>query len=117
MRTVIIVEDNFIISTFLQEICETNGFAVAGIAADADRAETMLRDSPPDVLLLDYRLNGDRTGLDVAQTAARERPSARRIFVTGNTEPETLAAMRENGPHRILSKPVEPEALLKAMRG
>jgi DNA-binding NarL/FixJ family response regulator len=117
MRTVVIVEDNFIISTFLQQICETNGFAVAGIAADADQAETMLRDSAPDVLLLDYRLNGDRTGLDVARTAARENPSARRIFVTGNMEPGTLAAMRENRPHGILSKPVEPEALLQAMRG
>ena len=115
MKSVIVVEDNFIVSQFMQTLCERAGYRVVGVAADAEAAEALLHVECPTHVLIDYRLAGERTGLDVANTAAEVCPSARRIFVTANTEDNTRAELERNEPWRILQKPVGAASLLEAM--
>jgi CheY-like chemotaxis protein len=91
--------------------------AVAGSleqAVAAARAEVQANppDSPISLILSDYQLAGNVTGVDaigaVAASLGRAVPA---IIITGDTSPEPVAAARQHG-YRILYKPVDPEALL-----
>jgi hypothetical protein len=54
---------------------------------------------------MDVRLAGLMDGVDGAQAIA-ELPGISLIFITGNTDPTTLARIRRIGDFAVLSKPV-----------
>jgi PAS domain S-box-containing protein len=65
----------------------------------------------PDLLILDYQLDGDETGLDVLDFFRKERGAdCPAIVVTASRSPETDAAIAQRGVP-ILPKPVEPASL------
>jgi CheY-like chemotaxis protein len=67
--------------------------------------------SPPDVVLLDYHLDGERTGLDFLDDLGQK--SGRGVcalVVTGDHSEAVRTAARARGCE-VLSKPVKPAAL------
>jgi CheY-like chemotaxis protein len=80
------------------------------VASDAESALRSARALPPDVLLLDYHLDGDANGLDVYRrlcAAIGERPCA---IVSADHGEALRAACAAAGCH-LLHKPVKPLAL------
>lgn len=113
-RTVLIVEDDFLIADYLQDLCNEIGVEVVAIANDAPSAIKQVRERRPDFALMDVRLGGRSDGVDVAKEVAGELPKTRVIFVTGSSEPSRVARMLEANPHRVLIKPVAPAELVEA---
>ncbi|MEO1136606.1 MAG: PAS-domain containing protein, partial [Pseudomonadota bacterium] len=77
-------------------------------------AETAAGAAPPDLLLLDYQLDDDRTGFDALkalETRWKRRPVT--IMITASMSPE-MKAEAEQARIPVLAKPVEP-AELRAM--
>jgi len=73
----------------------------------------IIQNFKPDILLCDYRLKGERNGLQVVEKL-RERlePFIPAIIITGDTHPSLLANIaRQNCT--LLSKPIEPIQLKK----
>ncbi len=70
---------------------------------------------PPDILLIDYRLRQDRTGLEaIEQLQRRFGHSVPSIMVTGERNPDTLHRIEEAGC-KVLRKPVSAESLKQAL--
>lgn len=72
---------------------------------------------PPDIMLADYQLDHEMTGLDV-MNALRERfqqPKLPGILISADPRPEVAERARELG-YYFLSKPVRPAALRALMR-
>lgn len=69
---VIIVEDELILSLALRMNLKLLGLEVVGSAVSGEEAIPLLRRERPDLCLLDIRLAGKLTGLDVAQAALAE---------------------------------------------
>lgn len=71
----------------------------------------------PDLLITDYRLSGGLTARDavamVRHHLGRDLPV---IILTGDTAPDRLREATESG-HRLLHKPVDPDALGEAIAG
>ncbi len=65
-RTVLIVEDEYLIAEFLSDMVEDFGMVVCGVADTADMAADAAIEAHPDMVLMDVRLKGAKDGIDAA---------------------------------------------------
>jgi len=114
-RRVLIVDDNPSIAEALAHELRDRGCAVV-LAADAGEALSRFAGSlRPEVGVLDYDLGRGLNGIELA--AALGRANGGRfpvVLVTGSTDPDILASLKRAGMP-WLNKPVEPQALARAL--
>lgn len=79
-------------------------------ANDVEAALLLTRKHKPDVALVDYHLDGHRTGLEFIHKLQNETLNVPTLVVTGNRSPETHEAVRGLGCELLL-KPVKPASL------
>lgn len=82
------------------------GYAV-DTAARASEALELARARPPDLLIADIRLEGSRTGLDVARTLRETRPSLPVIVLTGISDAELAERKEELDGFTLFRKPLK----------
>ena len=93
------------------------GFGVVEIAEldTADQAWAKLRDINPDVVILDWVLEG-MSGIEFAKRVrtAEESPNPHMplIMLTGETRADHVREARDAGINEFLAKPVTPKALM-----
>lgn len=63
---VMIVEDEQLVAQDLIEMLERNGYEISGVAASGRRAIQLVKENPPDVILMDVRIEGDLNGVETA---------------------------------------------------
>jgi two-component system response regulator HydG len=110
---ILIVEDQFIEANNLQMILERAGYAVSGIARSVSVAMKMLESEIPDMVLLDIYLQGNQTGIDLARNL-REKSIAF-IYLSANSNKETLDAAKATRPYGFLVKPFREKDVLAMM--
>ncbi|MBC7767575.1 MAG: response regulator [Phycisphaerales bacterium] len=83
--------------------------------ANGEEAEAIVQQGyKPDLLVLDLRIEGELRGLDIAERLrAHLAPAPPVIMITGDTEQQTLEALRASG-HAWLIKPINPNDLSAA---
>ncbi len=109
-RTVLVVDDEFLIAQGLCMQVEDMGLTVCGTAATADDAVALAQLHRPKVVLMDMRLQGTKDGVDAALEIYRSVGS-KIIFITGSREPSTLARIKLDHPFAVLFKPVAEHQL------
>ncbi len=104
-ETILLVEDDPVVSRATREALEQLGYRVVG-AADARSACRLLEDGVrPDLLFTDVMMPGP---LDVGDLAARARalmPALPILFNTGDTEARVLATLRLDERMLVVAKP------------
>lgn len=115
--TVVVVEDDVLISLYLQGLCKDFGATVLGSAVDGDVALKLLDDVKPTHVLMDVRLRGEKDGVDVGKEIYKTQPTIKVIYITGSNEPETQARIGTDHPYRVLVKPINPNDLKEALLG
>ena len=115
-KTILIIEDDPMVLNATASLVRAWGYEVlmAGSADEALKKSTALGDAP-DLIIIDYGLCGEQTGLD-AYNAISQLYSAfiPGIVITGETTPELLDRLDKIGlPH--LTKPINPEALEQSL--
>jgi len=115
--TVVVVEDDVLISLYLQGLCKDFGATVLGYAVDGDTALAMLTEMKPSHVLMDMRLRGEKDGVDVGKVIYKTQPTIKVIYITGSNEPETQARIGTDHPYRVLIKPINPNDLKDALLG
>ncbi|MBN1240214.1 MAG: PAS domain S-box protein [Gammaproteobacteria bacterium] len=112
---ILIVDDERPVAEATQLLLEIEGFRVR-IASCESEALAQLSERPPDLIVSDYLLRGGETGLDVVRSVRRaSKAEIPAVFVTGDTS-KLPAAARELGNAQLLTKPLQAEALLDAIR-
>ena len=109
-ETVLIVEDEPLISQMLAAMVEDFGLHVCGVARSADQAVQLAGQLNPQLVLMDVRLNGSRDGVDAA-IAIHQFSTAPIIYLTGSREPETLERIMTDHPAGVVYKPMRPNQL------
>ncbi|HET7845345.1 MAG TPA: hybrid sensor histidine kinase/response regulator, partial [Xanthomonadales bacterium] len=79
--------------------------------AEAERAVATAK---PDILLLDYHLDGGTTGLDVSRTLAATLGTLPVVIITADHSEALRSEVEEAGAH-LLHKPLKPLALKSLM--
>jgi CheY-like chemotaxis protein len=100
--TILIVDDDADVRSFLMAALEGLGHGVAGVA-DGPQAIAWLERARPDLLLLDYAMPGMH-GADLACEVRRRHPELPIVFVTGYAQTDQLErALGKDAP--VLRKP------------
>ena len=66
-RKILIVEDLFVEANHLRILLRKADYEVIGIARTFEQAEAIIKQDPPDIVLLDIFLAGKKTGIDLAK--------------------------------------------------
>jgi DNA-binding NarL/FixJ family response regulator len=113
---VMIVEDEALIAMDLQMQVEMAGHEVVAMARSAVEAIQEGSRARPDVVLMDLRLANGSSCIDAARRLYEDH-AIRCVFLSGNLDPATRARLTELAPIDMLSKPITPTQLRKALDG
>lgn len=114
--SILIVEDEPIISADLQDRLTEMGYQVLGPLASGEEALLFLRsaDQLPDLILMDIMLEGELNGVETVRRI-RERYELPVIFLTGNSDDKTFWEAREVHPAAFITKPFKGRDLRYAI--
>lgn len=111
--SLLLLDDDAAFRTRLARALESRGFevnAVATVAEAVDAAKT----KPPAYAVLDLRLE-DGSGLTAVEALSKSRPDCRVVMLTGYGAIATAVAAVKAGAVDYLSKPADPEDIVKAL--
>jgi two-component system, chemotaxis family, chemotaxis protein CheY len=112
---ILVVDDNPHMRRLVCTILHAFGVTQIAEAVDAQQAWANLRDTNPDIILLDWMMEG-MTGLEFAKmvrtSAASPNPFVSIIMLTGYTSLERVRQARDAGVNEFLAKPVSVKAIL-----
>jgi DNA-binding LytR/AlgR family response regulator len=109
-----IVEDDLIIAQSIGELLQQSGYDVTRPAKRYSEAISMIEEERPDLLLLDVKILGAMDGVEVGRTV-RKAFNIPFIFLTANTDFETISRAKEVMPAAFLAKPITKAQLYAAI--
>lgn len=112
---VLVVDDDDVVRTFVQRVCDKRGIACSG-APDGVRAAAMLAEQsePYDVILLDINMPGE-SGWQFLQRLRRGGDDTPVIFLSGHKEVQDKVKGLELGADDYIGKPFAGDELLARM--
>ncbi|MGD0142769.1 MAG: response regulator [Rhizomicrobium sp.] len=114
----LVVDDNVHMRKLVVTILQAFGALQIFEAIEGERAWAILRDANPDVILLDWMMDG-MTGLDLTKmirtSAASPNPFVPIIMLTGYTSVDHVRQARDAGVNEFLAKPVSVKAILSRL--
>jgi DNA-binding NtrC family response regulator len=111
---ILLVEDEPYVRDSIAEILREEGWTVL-LAGDVTSAERAIHEDPPDTVLSDLRLPG-ASGMELLSSRAVRDAGVPLIVITGHgTVADAVAAMKL-GAWDFVQKPVDPDALVLAVR-
>jgi len=113
-KKILIVEDDFVVSTNLQMTLEEMGHQVVAVADTAEEALSALINKKPEVLLLDIDLAGPMDGIQLANVV-HQNHRLPFIFLTSHADITTIERAKMVQPAAYLVKPFNEGTLLSSI--
>ena len=107
---ILIVEDEPIIASDIEMILEDLGYDVIGIEDNAEDALSLIKKTPPDLILLDINLDGDIDGVMLAQDINTQFQIPF-VFLTSNADKLTINRVKRTNPSGFIVKPFSEKDL------
>jgi signal transduction histidine kinase/CheY-like chemotaxis protein len=101
--TILVVEDEQLVALDIARRLEGMGYAVA-MASNSDEAMAAMRAVPPDLVLMDVKLNGGPDGIEIARRV-RSEFDLPVVFLTAYADEGTLQRARVTEPYGYVLKP------------
>lgn len=113
-KSIIIVEDDFILAKVTQLQLTRLGYEVLAIYSSGEQTLKTIDHHEPDLLLMDIQLSGRLDGIQTVETI-RKQNNVPVIYVTGNSDISTRQRAMRTQCSSYLVKPVEKSTLEKAV--
>ncbi|TGN04276.1 ATP-binding response regulator [Leptospira dzoumogneensis] len=108
---ILIVEDEWLLSFNLQKTLQNLGYKVAGVAANGQDAQSIFKETDPDLVLMDISIEGDMDGIQTAQHIQRIK-DVPIVFMTAYTDDSTfMRAMDAASTYAYITKPFQNHQL------
>ncbi len=119
MAKILIVDDDPDIMESKRVVLESAGYEIM-VASDGKKGISAFREKLPDLVITDI-LMPEKEGLEIIRELKRDFPEVKIIAISGgvNIKPEEedyLKMAKQFGAIRTLTKPIEQEELLEAVR-
>ncbi len=111
---ILIVENEAVIAMNIFDILEDLGYDVLEPATTYVEALDMLKSDQPDLAILDIRLSGTKTGIDLAHHINDEYELPF-IFLTSNSDGATIEEAKNTNPAAFLVKPFVKDELFASI--
>lgn len=112
--SILIVEDEALVASYIKAVLDESGYGTAGIAASGAEALALADETRPDLALVDIRLAGPIDGIELAG-GLRRQFGIRSIFLTGMLDGETRRRAQAAAPLGFLPKPFRPSTVFNAL--
>jgi two-component system, response regulator PdtaR len=112
--SILIVEDEALVASYIEEVLAESGFRVAGIAASGPEALSLAEATRPRLALVDIRLTGPIDGIELA-CQLRQKFALPAIFLSGLADEETTHRAQLAEPLGFLRKPFRPSQVFNAI--
>lgn len=112
MFKILIIEDQVLIANHIRDILIENNYLDTDLAYKLPQASLKLVGFNPNLILLDINVEGKDSGIIWAQENLHNQKV---IFITGQTEIETLKKALTIKPIAYLTKPIKPLDLVAAI--
>ncbi|MBR9920290.1 MAG: response regulator transcription factor [Bacteroidetes bacterium] len=112
---ILIVEDEILIADTIKRYLRSAGHAVVGNAISYEEGVEMIHKQRPDLVLLDIRLNGPKTGIDLARYIQKSKINCPYIFLTAQSDAKNIMQAKETLPGGYLTKPLQKESLIASI--
>ncbi|MFC1669741.1 SpoIIE family protein phosphatase [Spirochaetota bacterium] len=107
---ILIVEDEAIIATNIEDILKKLGYKSAGIAHTGKNALALVEKYDPQIILMDINLKGEMDGIEAAESI-KHKYNKPVIFITAYSEEELLQRAKTIEPYGYLLKPINKREL------
>jgi CheY-like chemotaxis protein len=114
MKSILIVEDELMIAMFNKYVVEQAGHKVLKTLTKGEEAVEFVRDSMPDLILMDIMLEGEIDGIE-AMMQIRKFSNVPVIYVTGNSNPAVKDRAFQTNYTGFIVKPANPGVLADAV--
>jgi CheY-like chemotaxis protein len=111
--SVLVVEDEVLISKLIAEVLCENGFAVHAVENGEDALRYLESGADVDVLFTDINLLGRMNGSMLAERARERRPDMPIVYCSGRFSPATLAPPVPRSV--FVTKPYDPTDLCRLL--
>jgi len=101
---ILIVEDEILVATDIQESLESLGYTVQGIVDTGVKAIEAVEKHLPDLILMDINLKGEMTGIDAAKEITKNH-DVPVIYLTANADIDTVNKAKVALPYGYIIKP------------
>lgn len=108
---ILIVEDEVLIAELIGVYVRESGHEVTDIAISFDEVIRSYYLKKPDLILLDIRLYGQKSGIDIADFLNEKGENTPIIYLSSQYDQKTLATALQTNPYGFLTKPVTRETL------
>tara|TARA_Y100001935_G_scaffold224416_1_gene200753 strand:- start:161305 stop:161667 length:363 start_codon:yes stop_codon:yes gene_type:complete len=115
MKTVLIVEDDKVLSLLLGKMVQKLDLSLIGNATKGREAIEKVRDLKPDLILMDIMLEDDVDGIDAVLTLRKENIETPVIFITGNSDAYNRERAKSTNYVRYLIKPISFDLLKESL--
>ncbi|MEA2095569.1 MAG: response regulator [Candidatus Cloacimonadota bacterium] len=105
-KSILIVEDEVILSAWLKMQLEDEGYTVCGSFTTGEEAVEFVETTKPDLILMDINLVGKIDGIETAEVI-NKKSKIQIIYMTGYEELEVVERAQKTKPVAYLTKPVE----------
>lgn len=113
-RTVLVVEDEFIVAYELKKTLEGIGCSVCATVSSGEEAVELAERFRPDAVLMDVGLKGRVDGIEAARRI-HDRLGIRTAFLSGYPANEVMAKICDIEPIACFAKPLESAHLEAAL--
>jgi len=112
---VLIIEDDPLTAASMSLTLTEFGFTIEGPAHSLEKALELLNKTAYDIALVDIDLNGTQSGIEIGNLLSNfyKRPF---IFVTGNSDKDTIREAIKVKPAAYLQKPATPSTLFASVQ-
>jgi hypothetical protein len=107
---IVIVEDEGLIAADLRGRLTASGYSVAAIAASGSEAMRLIRQTSPDLVLMDIRIKGHQDGIQVAQRV-HEEFDIPVVYLTAYDDRGTLERATATQAYGYIKKPIASASL------
>jgi two-component system cell cycle sensor histidine kinase/response regulator CckA len=107
---IVIVEDEGLIAADLESRLKSAGYQVPGTADSAQPALKLIRETSPDLVLMDIRLKGEQDGIQVADVV-REQLDIPVVYLTAYEDRATLERATRTQAYGYIKKPIVSASL------
>ena len=113
--SVLIVDDDDMIRSYLSMILRREGYAIAGEVGDVQKAEKVLARTPVAVMFLDINLPGT-DGLTALKNLHAAYPQTRVIILSGESTAQNVKTAMAEGAQNFVTKPFTAEKIIESVR-
>jgi CheY-like chemotaxis protein len=114
MTTVLLVEDEWIVSGMMREALTGEGFAVTAVESGDRALQYLAEGHAVDILFTDINLPGDVDGAALAEAARRMRPDLPIVYASGRMSASEIAPLVPRSV--FVSKPYNVDDICRLMR-